>query len=90
MAKYRKGNSVVMSNEAIENYGEGWDGVKLIVTHVATKYMPASRFYAMGQPNGYHPGYDEAASGMGLYDLEKAEDGEELGFSLYDWELQRG
>lgn len=83
MAKFRKGQKAVMSKEALDNYGYEYEGIVLVITHVATKYMPAKEFYAKGMPDGYHPGYDEVASGIGLYDVD--------GFngSLYDWELEQ-
>ena len=88
MAKFNAGDIVEMTADAIENYGEEWAGVPLEITAVATKYMPATQFFAMGRPEGYHPGYDDAVSGEGLYDLREV-DGEELSFSLYDFELER-
>lgn len=77
-----------MTKDAIENYGEQWRGVELLVTHTATKYMPAKEFYSKGMPSGYHPGYDEAMKGMKLYDLKRKDTGEELPFSLYSYELR--
>jgi len=50
------------------------------------KYMPAEEFFAKGKPDGFHPGYDDA-TGDPLFDLEIAETGEQLGFSLYQWEV---
>ena len=87
MAEYKVGDFVEMSSDALDNYGEEWAGVPLEVTHVATRYMPASSFFPSGCPKGYHPGYDESANGEGLYDLSVV-DGEALPFSLYDWELE--
>lgn len=81
-----KGQTVTMSRDALDNYGAKWAGVELIVTHVATKYMPAKEFFAQGKPDGYHPGYDE--TGGKLYDLKRKDTDEALGMSLYDWELQ--
>jgi hypothetical protein len=43
--------------------------------------MPAKEFYDKGNPEGFHPGYDEGVTGQGLYDLKG------LNFSLYDWEV---
>jgi hypothetical protein len=34
-----------------------------------------------------HPGYDDFMEGMGLFDLE-TEDGESIGSSLYEYELE--
>lgn len=82
MNTHKKGDKVKMTNEALENYGEKYRDVELTVSHVATRYMPASDFYAKGRPDGYHPGFDESVKGQRLYDFE------ELNFSLYDWELQ--
>jgi hypothetical protein len=76
-----------MTDEAIKNYGEEWRGVKLEVTHKATQYMPAQKFYALGRPDGYHPGYDEGVSPTPLFDLKRVDTGEDLQFSLYRWEL---
>ena len=84
---FRKGDVVEMTADAIENYGEKWAGEPLKITHVATMYMPADRFFATGRPNGYHPGYDEGVGKEALYDLETL-DGEALGMSLYHWELE--
>lgn len=85
---FRIGQTVVMSEAAIENYGEQWRDVKLTVDHCATKYMPAKDFYAQGKPKGYHPGYDTGLSPMGLYDLTIKATGEPLNFSLYTYELE--
>lgn len=87
--KFKKGDVVIMTADAIDNYGSEYEGVPLVVTHVATKYMPSKDFYAKGRPDGYHPGYDEGAGG-GLYDLKVKSTGKELGMSLYDWELRKG
>ena len=85
---FKIGDVVEMTRDAIENYGEKWAGVPLVVTHVATKYMPTKEFYARGMPQGYHPGFDESCGDEGLYDLSVV-DGEELSFSLYGWELEK-
>ena len=77
----RIGQKVEMTEDAIDNYGEEYRGKLLTITHRATRYMPADEFYAKGKPEGFHPGFDETCSGQGLYDFE------ELGLSLYDWEL---
>lgn len=87
MAKFRKGQRVKLSREALENYGDKYTGIVFIIDSVSTKYMPAKEFYARDMPDGYHPGYDEAAGGAGLYDLITT-DGDEIGFSVYDWELK--
>ena len=83
----RIGQHVTMSTEALENYGQEWSGVTLVITHAANKYMPAKDFFAQGKPSEYHPGYDEGVSPMGLYDLKRKDTGEDLPFSLYDWEV---
>lgn len=79
---------VFISKTAIENYGDKWQNVELVVTHAANKYMPAEKFFSQGKPTGYHPGYDESVSPQGLYDLKRADNDEQLAFSLYDWELE--
>ena len=83
----KKGTRVIMSESALENYGEKWRGVVFTITHKANKYMSAKDFFSQGKPEGYHPGYDEG-SGCSLYDLQQPT-GEELSFSLYDWELEK-
>ncbi len=72
----RKNQKVVMTNEAIENYGEQWRDVVLVITHVA-------------HSKADHPGYDEGVSPQGLYDLKREDNDEELNMSLYDWELKK-
>lgn len=79
--------TVIMTGDALDNYGAHWAGVRLEVTSTANKYMPAAEFFARGKPDGYHPGYDESA-GCALYDLRVQKTGEELPFSLYAWEVR--
>jgi len=79
--KHSKGDKVTMTEDALENYGEQYRGKSFTITHVSTKYMPAKEFYDKGNPEGFHPGYDEGVTGQGLYDLKG------LNFSLYDWEV---
>lgn len=78
---------VIMTDDALDNYGEQWRGVRLRITHRADQYMSAERFFASGKPTGFHPGYDESA-GCPLYDLRNDETGKALNFSLYAWEIQ--
>lgn len=78
--RFRVGSRVMMSEDALENYGERYRGKVFVVESVATKYMPAAQFFASGKPEGYHPGFDDV--GSALYDLEG------LNMSLYDWELK--
>lgn len=81
-AKFRVGDHVKMTDDALENYGEKYRDEVFTITSVSTKYMPSKQFFAQGKPEGYHPGYDEGMNGQGLYDLD--------GFnsSLYDYELE--
>ena len=72
----QKNQKVVMTNEAIENYGEQWRDVVLVITHVS-------------HSKADHPGYDEGVSPQGLYDLKREDNDEELNMSLYDWELKK-
>lgn len=88
MRHYVKGRTVYMTDNALDNYGEQWRGIALVVTHAAHSYMPAQEFYAKGRPEGFHPGYDNGAKGQHLYDLKVKDTGEDLPYSLYDWELQ--
>ena len=84
----RIGSHVTMTDDAIENYGEEWRNVDLAITSRANKYMHSTEFFAQGAPEGFHPGYDEGVSPQGLYDLQNVGTGEDLGMSLYDWELE--
>jgi len=79
--RFHVGSRVRMSEDAIQNYGEKYRDMSFVVTHVATKYMPAKEFFASGNPQNYHPGFDES-SDCALYDLNG------LNMSLYDWELE--
>lgn len=76
------GNKVKMTKDALDNYGEEYRDKTFTIEHVSTRYMPANEFFSSGKPSGFHPGYDEAAKGRPLYDLE------ELEFSLYWWEVK--
>lgn len=78
--KLNVGDKFRLSDNAVENYGEKFRGKLFTVSHVATKYMPASEFYSRGNPEGFHPGYD-GDSGEPLYDAK------ELNFSVYGWEI---
>lgn len=80
---YKIGTKVTMTDGALENYGEEYRGKVLVISHVATKYMPSEEFFAKGMPDGYHCGYDESANGKPLYDFEDFES------SLYWWEVKR-
>ena len=81
MRRY-KGQTVTMTKAAVESYGEQYRGQRFTISHIATKYMPAAKFYAQDSPEGYHPGYN-SATGSALYDFK------ELDFSLYEWEVRR-
>lgn len=75
----------VMSGVSIANYGEQWRDLELVVTYMVDRYMPAEEFFERGRPDGSPQGYDGKGT---LHDLRRADTGEELQFSLYDWELQ--
>lgn len=81
--RFKIGDKVRLSGAGLENdcYASFRDQV-LTVSSVATKYMPASQFYAEGQPAGYHPGFDPSTEAA-LYDCKN------INVSLYDWELER-
>lgn len=83
---FNTGDLVVMTDDAIENYGDEYVDTVFIIEHVATKYMPSEEFFRRNMPDGYHPGFDEASTDA-LYDLNYAEGGA-FGSSLYDWELR--
>ena len=72
---YRAGSRVTMSEDALENYGEEWRGVPLLVESAATSVKQ-------------HRGYDEGVYPCALYDLRREDTGEDLQFSMYDWELE--
>jgi hypothetical protein len=65
---------VVMSDDAISNYGDQWRDVVLVITHVATSHDD-------------HPGFDPS-SGSALYDFIVDNTGKHGAMSLYDWELE--
>jgi hypothetical protein len=70
---YKVGDKVKI---AVENDNENYDGFReqiLIVESVA-------------RGKEEHPGYDDSMEGMALYDLQ-TEDGKDIGFSLYEYEL---
>jgi hypothetical protein len=74
MAKYRLGQLVKVSPKNDNECYDDFRGKTLKITNVATCYMQ-------------HPGYDPGMEGEGLYDFIDAETGEEINFSLYDYEL---
>ena len=88
MRQNKVGDIVTMTGDALDNYGDKWADVALRITSKATKYMPAEEFFAKGKPDGFHPGYDEGVGSEPLFDLEIVETGEQLGFSLYQWEVR--
>ena len=78
--RFNVGQRVRMTQDAIDHYGAKYSGQSFIISHKATRYMPAADFYRKDMPAGSHPGFDEGA-GCALYDLHG------LGMSLYDYEL---
>jgi hypothetical protein len=85
---FDENDTVVMSEDALENYGDEYRDVELRITHKARAYMPASEFFAKGKPEGFHPGFDDGGGeNSPLYDLEIVSTGKPLNFSLYEWEL---
>lgn len=77
---HKVGDSIQLTANALDNYGQQYAGKTFRVSHVATRSMPAAEFYAKGKPAGYHPGFD-AGAGCALYDCDG------LGFSVYEWEI---
>ena len=74
-AGFKVGDLVIMTEDALENYGEANKEAVFEITSVATSTEE-------------HPGYDEGMDGMGLCDLKNSKTGEEFGSSLYDFELE--
>ena len=74
-ARFKEGDTVMMTADALANYGHIYEGVSFLVTHKATSVKE-------------HPGYDSGCGG-GLYDLERIDNQDALNFSLYDWELYK-
>ena len=66
---------VVMTEESVKHYGAEYEDIELIVTHVARN-------------EAEHPGYDMGVYPQRLYDLKRKDNGEDLQFSLYDWEIE--
>ena len=86
--KLRLGSIVVLSDEGLDNYADAeWAAQPLKISHVATKYMPATEFFAKGMPLDYHPGYDEEMNGGPLYDFVDAY-GKDIPNSMYWWEIE--
>jgi hypothetical protein len=87
--RFKPGDRVIMTNDALANYGTEYDAVVFRVSNVSTFYCPAAVHFANDGHtktcNG-HPGYDDAGNSA-LYDLER-EDGDTFHSSLYDWELE--
>ena len=74
--KFRVGQSVIIkSDNDNENY-EKYRGKELVITHKATSEYE-------------HQGYDSAMQGEGLYDLQVRKTGEDVPFSLYDYEIEK-
>ena len=69
----RKGSKVIMTENAVENYGEKYRDVVFVITHVSRSEQD-------------HPGYDSCV-GENLYDLKFAESNIEFGSSLYEYEV---
>ena len=71
--KFKIGDKVQMTPNAVQNYGEKYEDVIFTVETSA---------YSIAQ----HPGYDYSVFPDGLHNL-KFLDGKPLGCSLYDYEL---
>jgi len=71
--KYHKNQQVVMTEDAIENYGEEYRDIIFVVTSCTNDTSC--------------PAYDKTVYPMGLYSL-KVKDSGEIFCSLYDWELK--
>lgn len=52
------GEQFILTEDAIENYGEEYEGKKFTVSHVARNTKE-------------HPGYDNSMEGMALYDAKE-------------------
>lgn len=58
ITRFKVGDKVMMTNDALENYGFKYEGKKFTVSHVATN-------------TSEHPGYDNGVKGQALYDLKE-------------------
>lgn len=74
VGKFKVGQSVIIVSDN-DNYDEYKDK-ELVITHKATSKED-------------HPGFDSSMEGEGLYDLKVKKTGEEVPFSLYDYEIKR-
>lgn len=70
------GDIIRLTDEALDNYGERWRGRDLRVTHVA-------------HSEAEHPGYDSGLGGEALVDMAIADTGEDVPFSVYEYEFDR-
>jgi hypothetical protein len=75
MKHFKINQEVKMSDNAIENYGKEYQDVVFQITHIAKNEKD-------------HPGYDSGLAPEWLYGLKRVDNGEDLQFSLYDWELE--
>ena len=69
------GQVVVLTDDAVDNYGDRWRGRRLRITHVARSVDE-------------HPGYDAAVAGEALVDMVCADTGEPVPFSVYEYEYE--
>ncbi|BBY54029.1 hypothetical protein H7J07_05330 [Mycobacterium koreense] len=71
------GDTIYLTDDAVDNYGDRWRGEPLRVTHVARSVDE-------------HPGYDTAVGGEALVDTEVVRTGECVPFSVYEYEFELG
>jgi hypothetical protein len=74
MNHFRMNQRVVMTKDALENYGKKYRGTVFTICVISKSEKD-------------HPGYDNGVAPDWLYDL-KLPDGEYFGSSLYDCELR--
>lgn len=75
MSHKRIGQIVTLSEIALENYGENFRGVELVITGITKSVKD-------------HPAYDTSMYPEWLYDLKYKQSGEDLPFAVYDYELK--
>jgi hypothetical protein len=82
---YRIGQRVVLTQNALDNYGELYRGVVFLVTEWYDHYVPTSRPGWENDSHG-HPGFNAGAGGV-LYSI-KGIKGEAAPGDVYSWELR--
>lgn len=86
--KLQKGDRFKLNEEALDNYGESYRNKIFEVEQWFDRRAPIFSSKTGGIPRHSHPGYDEEAFPQRLYEFKDLETGEDIGFAVYDWEIE--